>query len=520
MARASEIITQSYLNGAANLGQLPVPFENRFAEVNAQLADIAINVKNFGVTGFGDETTKLAEALNYIANNHKFLLIPKEMSITTNNITITGKNNFGIICMGIIKRPDSAPDGATIVLLGCSEVYIPQINFDGNALNNGAVETGNSSNVKEFQHSFQLIDCNNIIMHDFFCKNPSGDALYIRNSNNLKIGTLESKSDLCVGRNTLTLISGNGLYVDNLICNGTGHISMPGGLDIEPNLSTDSVSNVNIKNVYIRSAGTNPFALMATNGSTVSGITIGSAHIEKIKLDTVKRESCLISASNVHIEYIFIDGGGYDNFITLNNMGVKPTNITITESYAKNVATGILVGFSGNVEDVNIKATIKNCTGDGIQLYSVKNIRFNVDIQSVGASRFVVNKSGDVVAENVYITGNISKRGTGVFALTSSAAAGNIVNWVIENLDFSGWGENTRVRGVAYQGNLRKHNCFNLTTGTKAPVYDDWTVGDKVENSTLTELGTSPNKYVIDHWRCIATGYPGTWLQCRSLTGN
>ena len=55
---------------------------------------------------------------------------------------------------------------------------------------------------------------------------------------------------------------------------------------------------------------------------------------------------------------------------------------------------------------------------------------------------------------------------------------------------------------------------------TAAPTTGTYQQGDFVTNRTPTELGTTPNKYVIDGWRCIVAGTPGTWVQSRSLTGN
>jgi hypothetical protein len=53
-----------------------------------------------------------------------------------------------------------------------------------------------------------------------------------------------------------------------------------------------------------------------------------------------------------------------------------------------------------------------------------------------------------------------------------------------------------------------------------APTTGTWARGDEVKNSAPSELGTSPNKYVIDGWKCVAGGTPGTWVQMRFLTGN
>lgn len=44
--------------------------------------------------------------------------------------------------------------------------------------------------------------------------------------------------------------------------------------------------------------------------------------------------------------------------------------------------------------------------------------------------------------------------------------------------------------------------------------------GDFIRNSQPTELGSAGSKYVVTGWVCVAGGQPGTWVQCRNLTGN
>jgi len=48
----------------------------------------------------------------------------------------------------------------------------------------------------------------------------------------------------------------------------------------------------------------------------------------------------------------------------------------------------------------------------------------------------------------------------------------------------------------------------------------NYAVGDFILNSAPSELGTAGSKYIIHGWRCTVAGAPGTWLQCRFLTGN
>lgn len=55
---------------------------------------------------------------------------------------------------------------------------------------------------------------------------------------------------------------------------------------------------------------------------------------------------------------------------------------------------------------------------------------------------------------------------------------------------------------------------------TAAPTTGTWAQGDFVRNSTPTEQGSASSKYVIYGWIAVAGGTPGTWVQCRFLTGN
>lgn len=43
--------------------------------------------------------------------------------------------------------------------------------------------------------------------------------------------------------------------------------------------------------------------------------------------------------------------------------------------------------------------------------------------------------------------------------------------------------------------------------------------GDFVANSAPAELGTAGSRYVISGWICTTAGEPGTFVQCRFLTG-
>jgi hypothetical protein len=55
---------------------------------------------------------------------------------------------------------------------------------------------------------------------------------------------------------------------------------------------------------------------------------------------------------------------------------------------------------------------------------------------------------------------------------------------------------------------------------TAAPTTGEHALGDFILNSSPSELGGAGSKYIIHGWRCTVAGTPGTWVQCRFLTGN
>ncbi len=77
-------------------------------------------------------------------------------------------------------------------------------------------------------------------------------------------------------------------------------------------------------------------------------------------------------------------------------------------------------------------------------------------------------------------------------------------------------------RSIARQVNALSAGRINGTDNASAsvPTTGMYAVGDFVRNSAPTELGSASSRYVILGWVCTVSGTPGTFLQCRVLTGN
>jgi hypothetical protein len=71
-----------------------------------------------------------------------------------------------------------------------------------------------------------------------------------------------------------------------------------------------------------------------------------------------------------------------------------------------------------------------------------------------------------------------------------------------------------KVNGLAEGRLFARHNAQAAapTTGIHAR-------GDFVPNSAPSVAGGGGSQYVIVGWICTVSGEPGTWVECRTLTG-
>lgn len=78
------------------------------------------------------------------------------------------------------------------------------------------------------------------------------------------------------------------------------------------------------------------------------------------------------------------------------------------------------------------------------------------------------------------------------------------------------------LRDISYQVNLLSEGRIEAeySAMTSAPASGAYAQGDFIRNSAPSELGTAGSKYLVFGWICVSGGTPGTWLQCRFLTGN
>ena len=77
-------------------------------------------------------------------------------------------------------------------------------------------------------------------------------------------------------------------------------------------------------------------------------------------------------------------------------------------------------------------------------------------------------------------------------------------------------------RETATQVNLLTEGRVSAVqnAATSVPTTELNARGDFRLNALPSELGSASSRYIIHGWRCVLGGTPGTWVECRFLTGN
>ncbi len=183
-----------------NYGDIAV--QAKFTQVDAQLADIAINVKSFGAKGDGvtDDSLAIQEAMTYCIDNGKKLFFPPGIYMVRTNVLefdFVSGNGLSMVGAGgisVIKVIDGEIDAdfkevfnfnksSDVVAIEVRDLYI-----DNNARGSAAPV---SSFDYEHCHTFRIsvasgFALRNVIFDNVFIKDPAADGF-----NNSGTGTIE-----------------------------------------------------------------------------------------------------------------------------------------------------------------------------------------------------------------------------------------------------------------------------------------------------------------------------------------
>lgn len=204
-----------------------------------------------------------------ILNKHSNILIKDGMYnielIDGNGIrprdgaTITFEKN------AIIKvKPNTLSYYSVIDLRDRKNVTIKNPNLEGDKY----THLGSSG---QWGHGINIVDCENITIHNAYATKFWGDGIYLRDCKNIRIYNAHLPDNR---RQGMSITSGHDIEIHNLIVENTGGQEPGYGVDIEPNWNRDHVTKLRFYKPILRN-----------NGNGVASYTAGfsfSSHMSHI----------------------------------------------------------------------------------------------------------------------------------------------------------------------------------------------------------------------------------------------
>ncbi len=420
--------------------------------LNSQLADIAINVMDYGVLGDGtDETEKVMDALLYAVDNHKTLYIPHDMTVLVDVLKVENKTNFKINIAGTLKSIADASytdplARSLLIFQGCNDFEIIEYNADMDVANNGVT-------IKEHRHMLELVNCKNVKLGYIHGINLSGDGVYIANCDGIVSDVIKMKSSF-TGRNAVSIISGHQMEFNIIISDGIGTKNMPSGVGLEPNNDTDGISDIQFNIVYITSIGTGGFTV--TNNFNADCQEVIANNVIVIKnpnyVADMNGTGVIVNGFkhvkiNAIVKEIQADKNNLKSF-GFNVDGSEDVELNIDVS---NAFRGGVIGFTKNVNNLKLTGSLKNTVYHGVAIALCSNSDIDMtmtDSNYTGLSTVNILFESACVINNIKINGMISKGAHGFKAFYLPNPSTSTYNDITINADIEGYSDEEIFTGV------------------------------------------------------------------------
>jgi len=363
---------------------------NQIGIVTGKLLDtVTISSPSGNVT---TDTAAWNAAISSLANDGELILTHGDYYITggnlKSNITIRARGVARILSDGNIFTVNS---GSVDVANNISNITFEYVKFES------TIQT-----FSEQIHQLRLSGVSDITFKRCIFKGFRGDGVYLgsgdagqeRHNENIHFEKCIFDGVNKQNRNAISIIDGDGIYIDKCIFKNCTQPNMPGAIDIEPNPTNTwaIIRNIHIRNCKFKNIGGNTGVVGMYIPISQSQLTnpVENITVEGCSIDTTTDTQSAFHFRQVPISAIDDTYKGL-NIKVLNNKGknlasrpfilIGVKNATISKNDFENAGNSALVGYTGTTDKcvfVKLKDNaFKKCgtaDGKGLGIFTVDRL--------------------------------------------------------------------------------------------------------------------------------------------------
>lgn len=381
--------------GKASLGE-------KIDLIDSQLADIAVNVKQFGAKGDGvtDDTLAIQAAAN--ATNNVFIPDGTYMINAIPGIILNNNQNIELSKNAKLKVITNAADNYTVFKIqNVSNISITGGTLEGER----STHTGTTG---AFGHGITMDGATNITIDGVTCKNFWGDGIYIGGASAFAVLNTDIMMDkvTCLNnrRQGVSITFAERVTIKDCLLNGQNGMVPEAGIDIEPNPG-QWTKDIHVINTVCNDNNGVGINIYSTNGTT-KGTTISNCVLDRNNGSGLKIETC----DGILVKDTFMrSNGNYGLNITRNAQNINVHNCEMS----KNGKEGMMAVVSIQVQKTD-SLKFYNClfsnnsqttpnTSDGVKLGSLDN---TFTLSAAYFENCIFNDTQDVKTQRYGITAN------------------------------------------------------------------------------------------------------------------